>query len=280
MTEIPNELVEKVKELSIRAKEEYNANIAKVESYFKILLKDYKISMSTDLSPRHFSLYISLLKADNTEYFGANFTLNYDSKYDFKTKEYGVQRLSMNYGTCGSFDIKAEPEYTSKIQMMSIVVSHVDEIETLFASIEMPATKEYNAADAELKTLKTKRAGAIAEAKEQAIKDSIAVGSVFSGIDEDLDTIWKATITKITPKRVYLAAKFVYLEYSYKGDDKCEKQKVRYEESTGYLPTEKFITNIKFQQRTCICRWLNGVEYGVIKYIDTNDTPENILKNL
>lgn len=280
MTEIPNELVERVKELRIKAKEEYDANVAKVENYFKILLKDYNIRMSTDLNPRHFYLCIGLLKDDGTEYFGANFTLSYDSKYDFKTREYGAPRLFMNYGTCGSFEVKAEPEYTGKIQMMSIVVSHADEIEALFSSIEMPITKEYNAADAELERIKTKRAGEIAEAREQAIKDSIFVGAIFSGIDQDTDIVWKATITKVTPKRVYLAAKNVYLGYNYKGNGTGDTQKVRYEERTGYLATDKLITSLKFQQRTCICNWLNGTEYGEIKYIDTNDTPENILKNL
>lgn len=220
------------------------------------------------------------MKADNTEYFGAGFTLSYDGKYDFKTREPGASRLSMNYGSCGSFNIKAEPEYASKVQMMSIVVSHADEIEALFASIEAPVAEEYIAANAELERLRTKRASEIAEARERAIKGTIAIGSVFRGIDEDLDAVWKATVTKITPKRAYLAAKLVYLGYGYKGDGKCEKQRVRYEEIAGYLPTERLIYNIKSQPHACICRWLNGVECGAVKYIDANDTPENILKNL
>ena len=44
-----NELKEKVNRLSAAAKEEYDAAAAKLESYFKSLLKDFRVRVDVDL---------------------------------------------------------------------------------------------------------------------------------------------------------------------------------------------------------------------------------------
>ena len=87
-----NELKEKVGRLSAAAKEEYDSAAAKLESYFKSLLKDFRVRVGVDLGASEYRFAIDLLKDDDTEYFGAGFTLRYGRKYDFDTREFGLYR--------------------------------------------------------------------------------------------------------------------------------------------------------------------------------------------
>ena len=59
----------------------------------------------------------------------------------------------MNYGSCGEFQIKAEPEYAAKVKMMAIIVNHADEIESALKSVDMPITRECREARSRLSKL-------------------------------------------------------------------------------------------------------------------------------
>lgn len=274
-----NELKEKVGKLSAAAKEEYDSAAAKLESYFKSLLKDFRIRVDVDLSVSEYRFAIDLLKDDDTEYFGAGFTLRYGRKYDFDTREFGPAHLSMNYGSCGEFQIKAEPEYAAKVKMMAIIVDRADEIESALKSVDMPIARECREARSRLSKLMDDKAREEDAAKEKAIRESLAVGAEFSGVDKETGEAWKAVVAKITPKRVYLSVKQALWCHGWGGHSAADRSKIHYEETTGYIDTEKLVRFLKSPSGN-IGYWLQGVEYVSDKIVDVAEDPETFLKNM
>ena len=274
-----NELKEKVDRLSAAAKEEYDAAAAKMEGYFKSLLKDFRVRVDVDLSAGEYRFAVDLLKDDDTAYFGAGFTLRYGRKYDFDTREFGPARLGMNYGSCGEFDVEEDREFAAKIKMMSIVVSNAKEIEAFLASVALPIAEEYRAAKSELDRLVRNKAREEDAAKEKAIRESLVVGAEFSGVDKDTKEAWKAVVAKITPKRVYLSVKQALWCHGWGGCGSADKSKIHYEEETGYIDTEKLVRCLK-RPESNIGYWLQGVEYVGDKIVDVKDDPETVLKNM
>ena len=274
-----NELKEKVSRLSAAAKEEYDAAAAKLESYFKSLLKDFRVRVDVDLSAGEYRFAVDLLKDDDTAYFGAGFTLRYGRKYDFDTREFGPASLGMNYGSCGEFDVDEDREFAAKIQMMSIVVSNVKEIEAFLASVALPITEEYRAAKSELDRLVRSKEMEEDAAKEKAIRESLVIGAEFSGVDKDTKEAWKAVVAKITPKRVYLSVKQALWCHGWGGYGSADKSKIHYEETTGYVDTEKLVRCLK-RPESNIGYWLQGVEYVSDKIVDAAEDPEAVLKNM
>lgn len=274
-----NELKEKVDRLNAAAKEEYDAAEAKLESYFKSLLKDFRVRVDVDLGASEYCFNIDLLKDDNTTYFGAGFTLRYGRRYDFDTREFGEPYLCMNYGSCGEFQIKAEPEYAAKVKMMAIIVDRADEIESALKSVDMPIARECREARLELDTLVRNKEREESAAKEKAIRESLVVGAEFSGVDKETGEAWKAAVTKITPKRVYLSVKQALWCHGWGGYGSADKSKIHYEETTGYIDTEKLVRCLK-RPESNIGYWLQGVEYVSDKIVDVKDDPETVLKNM
>ena len=274
-----NELREKVDRLNAAAKEEYDSVAAKLEGYFKSLLKDFSVRVGVDLSVGEYRFAIDLLKDDGTAYFGAGFTLRYGRKYDFDAREFGPARLGMNYGSCGEFDVEEDREFAAKIQMMSIVVSNAKEIEAFLAGIALPITKEYKDARFELNRLLDEKEKEEDAAKEKAIRESLAVGAEFSGVDKETKEAWKAAVAKITPKRVYLSVKQALWCHGWGGYSTADKSKIHYEETTGYIDTEKLVRCLK-RPESNIGYWLQGVEYVSDKIVDVKDDPEAVLKNM
>ena len=274
-----NELKEKVGRLNAAAKEEYDAVAAKLEGYFKSLLKDFRVRVDVDLSAGEYRFAVDLLKDDDTAYFGAGFTLRYGRRYDFDTREFGPARLSMNYGSCGEFDVEEDREFAAKIQMMSIVVNNAKEIKAFLAGVSLPITEEYRAAKSELDRLVRNKAREEDAAKEKAIRESLVVGAEFSGVDKETGEAWKAVVAKITPKRVYLSAKLALWCHGWGGCGSADKSKIHYEETTGYIDAEKLVRYLKSPSGN-IGYWLQGVEYVGDKIVDVKDDPETVLKNM
>ena len=274
-----NELKEKVNRLSAAAKEEYDAAAAKMEGYFKSLLKDFRVRVDVDLSAGEYRFAVDLLKDDDTAYFGAGFTLRYGRKYDFDTREFGPASLGMNYGSCGEFDVEEDREFAAKIQMMSIVVSNAKEIEAFLAGVSLPIAEEYRAAKSELDRLVRNKAREEDAAKEKAIRESLVVGAEFSGVDKDTKEAWKAVVAKITPKRVYLSVKLALWCHGWGGYGSADKSKIHYEEETGYIDIEKLVRYLKSPSGN-IGYWLQGVEYVGDRIVDVKDDPETVLKNM
>ena len=274
-----NELKEKVNRLSAAAKEEYDAAEAKLESYFKSLLKDFRVRVDVDLSAGEYRFAIDLLKDDDTAYFGAGFTLRYGRRYDFDTREFGPAHLGMNYGSCGEFDVKEDREFAAKVKMMSIVVSNAKEIEAFLAGVALPITKEYKDARFELNRLLDEKEKEEKAAEEKAIRESLVVGAEFSGVDKETGEAWKAVVAKITPKRVYLSVKQALWCHGWGGYGSADKSKIHYEETTGYIDTEKLVRYLK-RPESSIGYWLQGVEYVSDKIVDVKDDPETVLKNM
>ena len=274
-----NELKEKVNRLSAAAKEEYDAAAAKMEGYFKSLLKDFRVRVDVDLSAGEYRFAVDLLKDDDTAYFGAGFTLRYGRRYDFDTREFGPASLGMNYGSCGEFDVEEDREFAAKIQMMSIVVSNAKEIEAFLAGVALPIAEEYRAAKSELDRLVRNKAREEDAAKEKAIRESLVIGAEFSGVDKDTKEAWKAVITKVTPKRVYLSVKLALWCHGWGGYGSADKSKIHYEEETGYIDIEKLVRYLKSPSGN-IGYWLQGVEYVGDRIVDVKDDPETVLKNM
>ena len=274
-----NELREKVDRLNAAAKEEYDAVEAKLESYFKSLLKDFRVRVGVDLSAGEYRFAIDLLKDDGTAYFGAGFTLRYGRRYDFVAREFGEPYLCMNYGSCGEFQIKAEPEYAAKVKMMAIIVDRADEIESALKSVDMPIARECREARSRLSKLMDDKAREEDAAKEKAIRESLVVGAEFSGVDEDTKEAWKAAVAKITPKRVYLSVKQALWCHGWGGYSAADRSKIHYEETTGYIDTEKLVRCLK-RPESNIGYWLQGVEYVSDRIVDVKDDPEAVLKNM
>lgn len=274
-----NELREKVGRLSAAAKEEYDSAAAKLEGYFKSLLKDFRVRVGVDLGASEYRFSIDLLKDDDTEYFGAGFTLRYGRKYDFDTREFGPARLGMSYGSCGEFDVEEDREFAAKIQMMAVVVSNAKEIEAFLASVALPIAAEYRAAKSELDRLIRNKEREEDAAKEKAIRESLAVGAEFSGVDKDTKEAWKAVVAKITPKRAYLSAELALWCHGWGGCRAGDGSKIHYEEVTGYIDIEKLVRYLKSPSGN-IGYWLQGVEYVSDKIVDVKDDPETTLKNM
>lgn len=267
-----NELKEKVDRLNAAAKKEYDSNASRLEEYFKSLLKDFRVRVDVDLGVSEYRFAVDLLKDDGTAYFGAGFTLRYGRKYDYNIRQFGPASLSMNYGTCGEFQIKAEPEYAAKVKMMSTVVSNVAEIEATLASITLPIIKEYKDARFELNRLLDEKEKEEKAAKEKAIRDRIAVGAEFSGTVKETGDAWKAVVTKVTSKRVYLSAKLANCI--------AGTSKIHYIEVTGYADTERLVRFLRDPNSGRIDGQLYGVTCNVGKVIDKISNPEDFLKNM
>ena len=274
-----NELKEKVDRLNAAAKEEYDAAAAKLEGYFKSLLKDFRVRVDVDLGVGEYRFAIDLLKDDDTAYFGAGFTLRYGRRYDFDTREFGPARLGMNYGSCGEFDVEEDWESAAKVKMMAVVVDNAKEIEAFLAGVALPITEEYKRARLELDTLVRNKEREESAAKEKAIRESLAVGAEFSGVDKDTKEAWKAVVTKITPKRVYLSVKQALWCHGWGGYGSADKSKIHYEETTGYIDTEKLVRCLK-RPESNIGYWLQGVEYVSDRIVDVKEDPEAVLKNM
>ena len=274
-----NELREKVERLSVAAKEEYDAAEAKLESYFKSLLKDFRVRVDVDLGVGEYRFAIDLLKDDDTAYFGAGFTLRYGRKYDFDTREFGPARLGMNYGSCGEFGIEEDKEFAAEIRMMAVVVNNAKEIEAFLAGVALPITEEYKRARLELDTLVRNKEREESAAKEKAIRESLVVGAEFSGVDKETKEAWKAIVAKITPKRVYLSVKQALWCHGWGGYSTADRSKIHYEETTGYIDTEKLVRCLK-RPESNIGYWLQGVEYVGDKIVDAAEDPETVLKNM
>ena len=274
-----NELKEKVERLSAAAKEEYDAAEAKLESYFKSLLKDFRVRVDVDLSVGEYRFAIDLLKDDNTTYFGAGFTLRYGRKYDFDTREFGPAHLGMNYGSCGEFDVEEDREFAAKVKMMAVVVDNAKEIEAFLAGITLPITEEYKRARLELDALVRNKEREESAAKEKAIRESLVVGAEFSGVDKETGEAWKAVVAKITPKRVYLSVKQALWCHGWGGYSTADRSKIHYEETTGYIDTEKLVRCLK-RPESNIGYWLQGVEYVSDRIVDAAEDPETVLKNM
>ena len=274
-----NELREKVERLSVAAKEEYDAAEAKLESYFKSLLKDFRVRVDVDLGVGEYRFAIDLLKDDDTAYFGAGFTLRYGRKYDFDTREFGPARLGMNYGSCGEFGIEEDKEFAAEIRMMAVVVNNAKEIEAFLAGVALPITEEYKRARLELDTLVRNKEREESAAKEKAIRESLVVGAEFSGVDKETKEAWKAIVAKITPKRVYLSVKQALWCHGWGGYSTADRSKIHYEETTGYIDTEKLVRCLK-RPESNIGYWLQGVEYVSDRIVDVKEDPETVLKNM
>ena len=274
-----NELKEKVDRLSAAAKEEYDAAEAKLEGYFKSLLKDFRVRVDVDLGVGEYRFAVDLLKDDDTAYFGAGFTLRYGRKYDFDTREFGPAHLGMNYGSCGEFGIEEDKEFAAKVKMMAVVVDNAKEIEAFLAGIDLPITKEYKDARFELNRLIDNKEKEESAAKEKAIRESLAVGAEFSGVDKETGEAWKAVVAKITPKRVYLSVKQALWCHGWGGYSTADKSKIHYEETTGYVDAEKLVRCLK-RPESNIGYWLQGVEYVGDKIVDAAEDPEAVLKNM
>ena len=274
-----NELKEKVDRLSAVAKEEYDAAAAKLEGYFKSLLKDFRVRVDVDLSAGEYRFAVDLLKDDDTAYFGAGFTLRYGRKYDFDTRQFGPASLGMNYGSCGEFDVEEDREFAAKIKMMAIVVDNAKEIEAFLAGVALPIAEEYRAAKSELDRLVRNKEREEDAAKEKAIRESLVIGAEFSGVDKDTKEAWKAVVAKITPKRVYLSVKQALWCHGWGGCGSADKSKIHYEETTGYIDAEKLVRYLK-RPESNIGYWLQGVEYVGDKIVDVKDDPETVLKNM
>ena len=274
-----NELKEKVDRLSAVAKEEYDAAAAKLEGYFKSLLKDFRVRVDVDLSAGEYRFAVDLLKDDGTAYFGAGFTLRYGRKYDFDTRQFGPASLGMNYGSCGEFDVEEDREFAAKIKMMAIVVDNAKEIEAFLAGVALPIAEEYRAAKSELDRLVRNKEREEDAAKEKAIRESLVIGAEFSGVDKETGEAWKAVVAKITPKRVYLSVKQALWCHGWGGCGSADKSKIHYEETTGYIDAEKLVRYLK-RPESNIGYWLQGVEYVGDKIVDAKDDPETVLKNM
>ena len=266
--------------MNAAAKEEYDSNASRLEEYFKSLLKDFRVRVDVDLGVSEYRFAVDLLKDDGTAYFGAGFTLRYGRRYDFRTEQFGAPYLCMNYGSCGEFQIKAEPEYAAKVKMMAVIVSRADEIESTLKSIDMPIARECREARSRLSKLVSDKEKEEMAAKEKAVRESLAVGAALSGVDKDTKEAWKATVTKITPKRVYLSAKLALRCHGWGGYSTADKSKIHYEEVTGYVDTEKLVRYLKAPEYGCIGYWLQGVEYVDDRIVDVKDDPETFLKNM
>lgn len=114
------------------------------------------------------------------------------------------------------------------------------------------------------------------EAIEKA-KEQIVVGAEFKGIDKTTKYVWKATITKVTPEKVYVLIKGLLLAYQYDCDT---RHGVRYEEKTGTIPINRLVNFIRYSDRLAIDTCLSNKHYKKIDFIDVNGTPEDILKTL
>lgn len=275
-----NELKEKVDRLNAAAKKEYDSSASRLEEYFKSLLKDFRVRVDVDLGVSEYRFAVDLLKDDGTAYFGAGFTLRYGRRYDFRTEQFGAPYLCMNYGSCGEFQIKAEPEYAAKVKMMAVIVSRADEIEAFLAGIALPITKEYKDARFELNRLLDEKEKEEMAAKEKAVRESLAVGAEFSGVDKDTKEAWKAVVTKITPKRAYLSAELALRCHGWGGYSTADTSKIHYEEVTGYIDAEKLVRYLRAPEYGNIGYWLQGVEYVSDKIVDVKDDPETFLKNM
>lgn len=267
-----NELRERVEKLKVASKEEYGSNVSKIKDYFKSLLNDFNVNVGVDLGVYDYHIDIDLLKDDGTAYFGAGFTLRYGRKYDYNTRQLGPANLSMNYGTCGEFQIKAKPEYAAKVKMMSTVVSNVAEIEATLADIALPITKEYKDARFELNRLLDEKEKEEKAAKEKAIRDRIVVGAEFSGTVKETGDAWKAVVTKVTPKRVYTSAKLANCI--------AGTSKIHYIEVAGYADAERLVRFLRDPNSGRIDGQLYGVTCNVGKVIDKISNPEDFLKNM
>ena len=129
--------------------------------------------------------------------FGSDFSIYY--KHNYSTDKH---KFEMGCGTIGSYSREEEPFQIDRMRLMLKLWDSEEELVSLFNSLPRSANdiaaamqRQADKEEAEAKRLAVKQ-------KEQEIRSKIKVGYTFENNLENGN--FKYTITKITPKRVYL----------------------------------------------------------------------------
>lgn len=168
--------------------------------------------------------------------FGSNFDIH------FKASSDGTYTFKQGCGTCGSYSRKEAPYQIDRMRLMLNIWDREKELVELFDNLPYEANK---AAERLLRQKDREDAEAeriAREKKEQEVKAKIKVGYTFS--DSNKRESFEYTITKITPKRVYLeyTSSFELKEYVWEDDTYLrEKNVLKHVKSSGYIEYDLFV---------------------------------------
>lgn len=280
--ETQEKLTEKIKQLKAAAKNEHTFNEFKIQNYFEKLLTGYSASIIVELNLHEIRVKITTAKACLDPFHNTSFTLTYESKYDFSNDKYLPARLEMNVGTCITFDVKDDKEYIDKIKTMSIVLDHTSEIESLFASIDTSAQKEYNEA------IKDFNAMIYWVNIHPAAKVQLTAKNLFEGLafynkgktKNGVDFYWKARIVGITSQYVRIKAKGVTSCVQYNSEHQNSLHSIIYTEELGSVEKYRLIDSINNVPNLYIFDLFDFNSIKEIKSIKTTDTPEDFIEKV
>lgn len=280
--ETQEKLTEKIKQLKVAAQNEHTFNEFKIQNYFEELLTGYPASVIVELDPHEICVKINTAKACLYPFHDASFTLTYESEYDCFSDKYLPARLKMNVGACITFDVKDDKEYINKIKTMSIVLDHISEIESLFASIDTSAQKEYNEAIKDFNGM-IYWVDIHPAAKVQLTAKNIFEGLVFYNkgkTKNGVDFYWKAKIVGITSQYVRIKAKGVTSCVQYNSEHQNSLHSFIYTEELGRVEKYRLIDNINNVPNLYIFDLFDFNSIKEIKSINTADTPEEFIEKV
>lgn len=172
-------------------------------------------------------------KADFGSAFGISYRVSSDgTRHKFR----------MGCGSMGSYTREEAPYQIDRMRLMLNIWDHEEEVIALFNSLPYEANRAAEKL-AMQKEKEDEEADRIArDEKEQEVKAKIKVGYTFS--DKNSKQSFEYTITKITPKRVYLEYTTSYKHTKYVWEDGVrtgEQTILRHIKSSGYIEYDLFV---------------------------------------
>lgn len=129
--------------------------------------------------------------------FGSDFSIYYKRQY---SKD--EPKFEMGCGTIGSYSREERPYQIDRMRLMLKLWDSEEELVSLFNSLPRSANDMANAMQRQADKEEAEAKKLAAKQKEQEVRSKIKVGYTFE--DNQDNGNFKYTITKITPKRVYL----------------------------------------------------------------------------
>lgn len=240
------------------AQEKNNQEI--ISNYIKSLTTE-KIIVRSSIRRNDFGIEVEFLDDNDKRIFGADFSIYYRAEW---RKEEPV--LKMNSGTIGSYSRQEAPAQIARLELMLNIWKHEDELVKLLTGLDFSAI-DYAA---ELQREKNREEREIEqkerEEKITKIKADLVVGKTFTIAKEEGSAEY--TITKITPKRVYIDYTLKWPTERY---DRATKQFVKTIEvrhASAYIDKETYISVLSGKWANGILSSAQGVVYRSFSYED------------
>lgn len=264
---------------------EEEKNQAKIADFIQGLT-DKELRVRSTIREQY-DIYVSVnfIDQDGKDDFASDFNISYRGKFDYDTRSYSTPEVAMDCGSSGLTTRREEPFKVERCHLMSAIWNHENELVEVFKGLSFECAKKTYEAKLAHNAEKHRIEDEAQKALDEKVSAMVKVGYTFS--EDATETYWDydtaaykhrllfkraVTITKITPKRVYLEWAWVTEnESQYKYGTVDEKYQwigtsfghVNHKQ-TGYMAIAEFTRRMKSR--------LKGSDYTIADGCDGQNT--------